>query len=296
MDKKHINLIISLGILIVFAGGIYCFGVSKENKVSHDARYFINGEEVTLKNGISEEAVPNSSAKVVTRYFGNDVKYDLDKDGTEDSVFIITQSTGGSGTFYYVVALLNTKNGPVGSHGLLLGDRISPQSTSMGKGNIVVVNYADRKNGESFSVAPSVGKSIWLLLDTKTMQFGEVAQNFEGEADPDRMKLSMKTWVWNKTVYSDDKEVKPRLESFSLTFKDDKSFAVTTDCNSMGGMYTLTDKSITFGNIFSTKMYCENSQETDFVKMLEQTQSYLFTSKGELVLVLKFDSGSVFFR
>ena len=48
--------------------------------------------------------------------------------------------------------------------------------------------------------------------------------------------------------------------------------------------------------MFSTKMYCESSQEDIFTKMLNETQNYFFTSKGQLVLGLKFDSGSVIFN
>jgi len=43
-------------------------------------------------------------------------------------------------------------------------------------------------------------------------------------------------------------------------------------------------------------MYCENSQESDFTKMLNEIESYSFTSKGELMLGLKFDSGSVILK
>jgi hypothetical protein len=45
-----------------------------------------------------------------------------------------------------------------------------------------------------------------------------------------------------------------------------------------------------------TLMYCEGSQESDFSKLLERAQGYLFTSKGELVLDLKFDSGTATFK
>jgi hypothetical protein len=45
-----------------------------------------------------------------------------------------------------------------------------------------------------------------------------------------------------------------------------------------------------------TKMYCEGSQESVFTGLLENTHSYHFTSKGELIFNLKFDSGSVIFR
>src|SRR3989344_6443366 len=35
--------------------------------------------------------------------------------------------------------------------------------------------------------------------------------------------------------------------------------------------------------IASTRMYCEGSQESDFQKLLQNTGSYHFTSKGELI-------------
>jgi len=195
--KKILIIILGLLILviIVLGFGVYKFNVTNDdihidNSVAvggtspENATYTIQGQKVTLKNGISEVSVaPGSASKIVTRYFGNEVNYDFNGDGREDEAFILTQETGGSGIFYYVVVVLNTINGFVGSDGVLLGDRIAPQTTEMGKGNIVIVNYADRKPEESFAVQPSVGKSMWLLLDPKTMQFGEVAQNFEGESN-----------------------------------------------------------------------------------------------------------------
>ncbi len=163
--------------------------------------------------------------------------------------------------------------------------------------NVIVVNYEDRKLGENFTVIPSIGKSIWLKLDPKTMQFGEVAQNFEGEADPTKMTLDMKDWTWISTTYSDGKEVKPlALKKFILTLKSNKTFSATTDCNGVGGEYATTGNKISFTRMMSTLMYCEGSQESDFSKMLAEAQSYFFTSKGELVMDLKFDSGSVIFR
>ena len=122
-------------------------------------------------------------------------------------------------------------------------------------------------------------------------------QNFEGEADPARMSLGMQTWTWIRTTYSDGKEIKPLAEKkFTITFRDDKTFSATTDCNEVGGKYVAKDNKITFGEMASTLMYCEGSQESDFTKSLSEAQSYLFTSRGELILDLKFDSGSVVFR
>ncbi|MES2416270.1 MAG: hypothetical protein V4504_01055 [Patescibacteria group bacterium] len=194
---KKTSVILVAIVLIIIGFSIYKNNTSINNQAvkedfSHDGTYMIAGQKITLKNGISEiEAAPGSASKIVTKYFGNDLKHDLNEDGRVDKVFLVTQDTGGSGTFYYVVALLDTVSGPIGSDGVLLGDRIAPQTINIDEGkttngtnrqNVIVVNYADRNPGESFTVAPSVGKSIWLKLNPKTMQFGVVEQNFEGES------------------------------------------------------------------------------------------------------------------
>ena len=147
----------------------------------------IDGQRIKLKDGFAEtENVPDSASKVVTRYFGNELKTDLNGDGREDIAFILTQERGGSGTFFYAVAVLNTEDGYVGSDGYFLGDRIAPQSTNLSPHprhkNVVVFNYVDRKPGEPMTAIPSVGKSVYLKLDPVIMQWGIVEPDFEGES------------------------------------------------------------------------------------------------------------------
>ena len=135
----------------------------------------------------------------------------------------------------------------------------------------MTVSYADRAPGESFATPPSQAKSIWLLLDAETLQFGEVAQDFEGEADPATMKLDMKTWVWVSARYDDGREIAPRqADAFTLTFGADGRFSATTDCNRVGGTYAAVDDRLTFGDMFATRMFCEGSQEGEFTAMLTQ--------------------------
>jgi heat shock protein HslJ len=299
---KKLGIVFGIAIFAIIIAGIYKFNFTNSDILikdeaqinTHDGPYFIGGVNVFLENGISDiPPAPNSASKIITRYFGNDAKGDLNGDGVEDIAFLLTQETGGSGTFFYVVALLGGKTPTLS---VFLGDRIAPQPMSI-KNGILVVNYADRNPGESFTVQPSLGKSLYLKLDPKTLQFGEVVQNFEGEADPKRMTLDMTTWRWIRTTYNNDTEILPRTENkFTLTFKKDKTFSATTDCNSIGGEYIVEGNKITFGQMISTMMYCEGSQEGDFAKMLTETQTFLFTSKGELVLGLKNDSGSMIFR
>jgi heat shock protein HslJ len=285
-------------IVVIWAFNSYVPSGNQTNADYKNAEYAIEGERIKLENGVAEtEGELGSVAKVMTRYFGNVANGDLNADGIPDVAFILTQDTGGSGTFYYVVGAIQNKDGEYsGTSGVFLGDRIAPQTTEIQNG-IVIVNYADRAADESFTTSPSIGKSIWLKLNPTTMQFGEVAQNFEGEADPSRMTLGMKKWTWVSALYNDGREIKPNKPGvFTVTFRSNKEFTATTDCNSMGGEYVALNGQLSFSKIISTEMYCGGSQESEFASLLQNTSGYHFTSRGELILDLKFDSGSVVFK
>ena len=184
MNKKYlIGLIILLAVIVTF------FALNtlsqKENiennqipvKDYKNSSYIIEGQTVVLTNGLSEiESAPGSATKIITRYFGNEMKHDINNDGREDVVFLLTQERGGSGTFFYVVAALNTPKGYITSHAFFLGDRIAPQSINIDEEleNVIVVNFATRRPDESMTTQPSVGKSVWIKLDPNTLQFVEV--------------------------------------------------------------------------------------------------------------------------
>jgi heat shock protein HslJ len=262
-----------------------------------NATYLIDDTAVTLVDGVARKQLAVGASSVVTRYFGNELRKDLNDDGRDDVVFLLTQETGGSGTYFYVVAALNTENGYVGSHALLLGDRIAPQTTESGPGKQILVNYAERGVNEPMTAPPTMGKSRRLILDSESMQWGEVAADFAGEADPDRMTLSMQTWVWQSAEYNDGHTAVPAKPGvFTLAFSHDGAVAVGTDCNSVGGDYVADENQLAFTNLRTTLMYCEGSQEAGFIQFLEDTTSYHFTNRGELILELADDSGTVTFR
>ena len=124
----------------------------------------IEGQLFKLVNGASETAAaPGSASKIVTTYFANEATGDLNGDGSADTAFLITQSRGGTGTFYYVVVALRTSGGYSGTNAVLLGDRIAPQMTRI-SGSDLIVYYADRKPGEPMTASPSVGVSMYLRV------------------------------------------------------------------------------------------------------------------------------------
>ncbi len=259
--------------------------------------FIVDGESVTLTDGVLEkEVAPGSVAKDIIRYFGNEAKGDINSDGKEDTVFLITKETGGTGLFYYLVGILATDILPKGTKAVFIGDRIAPQSTEIRDG-VILVNYVDRKPEEAFTVQPSVGKTLRLKLDNIALDFGEVVVDFEGESDTSKMTLSMKEWKWIKTAYNGDKEIFPtKKDAFFATFTDEGKVSFKTDCNTMNTDFTTIDDTLSFGPMASTKMFCEGSQELEFGAMLRDVEKYSFTSRGELILTLKKDGGMMILR
>jgi len=189
MKKILSILIILIGVALIVVG----FTIKKPGQsnpvpeqVITDARnatYTIDGTPVTLVYGVAQTpAVPGSASMTTTKYFGNEATGDFNGDGKEDVAFLITQDGGGSGTFFYVTALLSSGNTYHGTNAVLLGDRIAPQTTEFSNGQIVV-NYADRKSTEPMSAQPSVGVSKYFKV-TDGMLVAVSEQAIPGPALP----------------------------------------------------------------------------------------------------------------
>jgi len=149
-----------------------------------NSSFTIERQEVRLINGYHEkQAAPGSATRIKTMVFGQPVGGDLDGDGDEDAGLFIMHAPGGSGTFYYVAAALNRNGNYIGTNGILLGDRIAPQTIQIRNG-VVVANYADRRSDEPMVARPSVGKTKYLTLKNAQLEEikppGQSEQVFEG--------------------------------------------------------------------------------------------------------------------
>ncbi len=289
---------------LILVAGIYRFnftnggdiipGVNTDVK---NSSYTIDGQTFTLIDGKAEkEIAPGSATKHTVSIFGEPVYGDLNKDGKEDAAVMLVSNPGGSGKFYYAVLAIATGSSYTTTNTLILGDRIAPQNVNIMDGR-AVYNYAERKANEPMTTQPSMGKSLWIHYDMKTGEIGEWVKDFEGEADTNKMSLDMKKWDWIKTQMNDGTITTPKKPGvFSLTFKKDGTVSVGTDCNNMGGNYTTKGNTLNFSQMISTMMYCDGSQEQEFSANLNEVGSYLFTSKGELILEIKMDSGTMVFR
>jgi hypothetical protein len=140
--------------------------------------YTIGQEVITFVNGKSEQEVaPGSVMKMETNVFGVPVYGDINNDGQKDAVFFVSQETGGTGIFFYLVAAINQGGKYTGTTAVFLGDRIAPQNINITAEGIAVVNFAVRAPGEAMTTQPSMGRSRFFIV--RNGQFVEGEQEWD---------------------------------------------------------------------------------------------------------------------
>lgn len=171
MKKNHIIWIIILILLVyvLIAGSQFLSsnkGDLNKNEIKFDARnssFLVDGELVSLKNG----AYKSDKQKIVTQYFGNEAIGDLNGDNLPDTAFLITQDTGGTGTFFYVVVALKKDDGYKTTNAIYVGDRISPQTTEIhSDSKKLYVNFAERRPDEPMTAEPTIGTTLFLKINS----------------------------------------------------------------------------------------------------------------------------------
>ncbi|NQU83003.1 MAG: hypothetical protein HQ539_03565 [Parcubacteria group bacterium] len=130
-----------------------------------NSTYIIAREQFTLVDGTAEkEIMAGAASKINVNIFEADAVGDINGDDLDDTAVLLTYNAGGSGTFYYIASALQTEEGYRGTNGILIGDRIAPQTIKIKDGE-VIVNYTDRYPWESFTTDLSVEKTKYLTYE-----------------------------------------------------------------------------------------------------------------------------------
>ncbi len=125
--------------------------------------YLIEKEKVILRDGHAREKIPGTTAVIITEIIRRPVYADITGDGIKEAVSIVMQHTGGTGTFYYLVAADSTRL----IESYFLGDRINIVSLKVLK-DTITVQYLDRSGTQPMAMKPSVPSSKdFKLIDNR---------------------------------------------------------------------------------------------------------------------------------
>lgn len=141
-------------------------------------------------------------------------------------------------------------------------------------------------------------------IDITTSQAGAIDDDSDGdsfedidETNTDKGEVATlvnHTWVWRGTTNTGGEIVSEpqKANAFTLMFTKDDRVSATTDCNNAMGSYTVTGSALTFGPLASTLMACPDSQETEFISMLETVEGFSMTNGGQTTLELQLKNGN----
>ncbi len=190
---------------------------------------------------------------------------DLNDDGVDDAAVILIESSGGSGNFRYLAAVINEDGVPVNIATQFIGDRERIQAVSIEDGEIAVEMLAHGPGDPMCCPTQEVTKRFRL----EGGQLVEVVIPLEGT-------------LWMLVSYGDPSDPQAVLEGSEITAEFDRAEGRvhgSAGCNSYFGMYEVDGDRLTIGPVGSTEMYCaapENvmDQENTFLATLGSAATY----------------------
>ena len=115
------------------------------------------------------------------------------------------------------------------------------------------------------------------------------------ESQREEYPLANSEWRWIESQDADGTVFAPSdPEEFILSFDAAGQMRSSTDCNQLTGSFELQGDLLQIGEIVSTRMYCEDSIEQDYLILLSEVSSYTL-EEDTLTLILVENKGSMTF-
>ena len=254
----------------------------------------IYDEPVTLTDGLyeGEPFEEGGASKPTVTLIPFTAFGDLNSDSVNDAAVLLVENSGGTGSFVYLAAVLNSEGMPENVSTMLLGDRVSPESIVIVDGEIVLEAATHAEDDPL--CCPSLKTRT-----TYALQNGEltaVSSEEITESVPDEL---LGTWQW--LAYQDTAELNditvPDPAKYTLEFLADGTVQIKADCNSGSSSVTIDGSSLTFAPGPMTLAECEpDSLYDDYLAKLGDVVTYVFDDDGNLVLNLKADAGNMIFE
>jgi hypothetical protein len=178
MKTKYV--VLSVASLILVACGSSSEVTSKETQTDSsqtesqaapdpaNAGYYIDGILYTLVNGELEQPIEESSAVNKFKLLDFKASGDINKDGTDDVAVVLTNDSGGTGTFYYLSIF--TSGTPIVENTYNIGDRIEVKDLKFAD-NKFQVTYLDRSPEEDMASDPTIEITTIAEMDEENSTF-----------------------------------------------------------------------------------------------------------------------------
>ncbi len=158
---------------------------------AYQATYPVEGSStgfITLTDGMGQEDLPDSESSLTVNIL-DAMSADLDGDGVEDAVVLLSVNTSGTGVFHFIHGVFTDSGGTLATDGVSLGDRIAIDDLSIDANTgSVTVRYRDHSDQVGFTDPPD----LIVVSDLQILTFGatEVGRGVIAVADADDAQLT----------------------------------------------------------------------------------------------------------
>ena len=247
-------------------------------------------EPVTLTDGIyeGEPFVEGSAARPTVTFVDDVVAYgDLNGDGVDDAVVLLAESSGGSGVFTYMAAMVNQDGEWVNADTVLIGDRTQIKSMTIQDGQVVLEVVTQGPNDPmccpSLKVRTTYALQDGELVEVSSEELGTVSlQDLDGTS-------------WDLQDFNFDRQPVLPDTPITLEFAGDQ-ISGSGGCNSYNASVSSAGgQALTVGPIAATKMACPDpimDQETQYFTALQNVMQWSYLA-GQLALTYQNEDGSI---
>lgn len=239
-------------------------------------------ESIQLRDGVyeGEPYAPGGSSRPRVTLIPDFIRIgDLDGDGRDEALVLLSASAGGSGTFDYL-ALLTRRSGSVETIGVApLGDRVQLMSATISDGDIAL--RVVQAGADDAACCPGeVTDRVLSWRGGALVETGSASSHRLSGAD-----LADRAW----TLLSIDREAIAGLESPVTLVIEGETVSGNSGCNGYRG--TMTDGAetgaIRFSVLATTRMACPELQtglEQRYLAALAQTSGFRFLATRLLLV------------
>jgi len=176
--RTLMTIAIACTLALPIAGALHAAPPAQSGRLSSDALANaeyplagVPGDKVLLTDGKFEDTANNISVELR----GPQATGDLNGDGATDAAVTLVASTGGSGVFSVLSAVLNVDGQAKPVDSAFLGDRIRVQRISINDG-VITVRYLDRRFDQPMSARPTIPVvQRYALKDDKLVATGPLS-------------------------------------------------------------------------------------------------------------------------
>jgi heat shock protein HslJ len=284
------NVIKNRARILLVTIGIFCFAIPAafagtgsdfRSEMANASYQGIEDSSVQLKDGRWEgepfvEGGASRPAVGLVEDFS--LQGDLDGDGADETVVLLWQSSGGSGTFNYMAVMKGEGGALVNVATAPLGDRVQVRGGSIADG-VIVLDVVQQGEGDAACCPSQLASRKWTLAED---QLNEQSPDIAGELSV----ATLEGTEWVLTRLKKDHHL-PEGTEVSMEFADGK-VAGHSGCNRFSASVEngAAPGEIRIGPAMGTRMACPEEQmnvESEFLDLLGHVSTYRFIA-GQLVL------------